>query len=249
MWVETVSPSFRARHETADGGEAARVLDSLELTRERIEEHFPRAVVGLTVVLHGSFLSLALARPPAALAWLTSVPAARRYVVGWGDARELHVLGERALDARASGLSDSREMLRLGAAAMYARRVVLENNHDLRLRPALTRRAATLRWAWLLDGAARWFSGQTDHARPAILRRLREGREPRFPPGWRDAALLGGTVIDLIVEEKGELAAAQVASRLPSGGPRAALRKAFDERPLTEIEGAWRRHLARLVGG
>ncbi len=249
MWVETVSPSFRARHESADGGEAARVLDSLELTRVRMAEHFPRAVVGLTAVLHGSFLSLALARPPVAVTWLASAPAARRYVVGWGDVRELHVLGERALDSRASGLPDSRAMLRLAPAAMYARRVVVENNHDLRLKPAPARRAATLRWAWLLDGAARWFSGQTEHARPAILRRLREGREPRFPPGWRDAALLGGTVIDLLVDEKGELAAAQVASRLPPGGPGAALRKAFDERPLTEVEGAWRMHLARLAGG
>jgi hypothetical protein len=249
VWVETVSPSFRARHETADSGEAARVLDSLELTRERMEEHFPRSVVGLTVVLHGSFMSLVLARPPAALAWFTSTPAGRRYVAGWGDARELHVLGGRALDARASGLSDSHEMLKLAAAALYSRRVIAENNHDLRRRPALTRRAATLRWTWLVDGAARWFCGQTDHARPAIARRLREGGTPRFPPGWRDAALLGGTVIDLLVSEKSELAAAQLACRLPNGGPRAALRKAFDERPLSEVEGAWRMHLGRMASG
>ncbi len=246
-WVESVSPSFRARHEVAEGGEAARVLGSLEATRDRMAEHYPRALVGVTVVLHGSFGSLALARPPAAMAWFASTPAGRRYVAGWADKRELHVLGERGLDTRASGLPESREMLRLAAAVLYARRVVAENNHDLRRKLAPFRGTADLRWAWLLEGAARWFSGQTDYARPAIARRLREGRRPRFPPGLRDAGLLGGTVIDLLVRQEGELVAAQLACRLHPQGPRAALIKAFGERPITEIEGTWRAHVARLA--
>jgi hypothetical protein len=246
-WIESASQSFRARHELAQDREAARVLESLEATRERMAEHFPRTLVGLTVVLHGSFASLALARPPVALAWFASTPAGRRYVAGWADRRELHVLDQRALETRASGLAESREMLRLAAAVLYARRVVAENNHDLRRKLAPSRGAADLRWAWLLDGSARWFSGQTDYARPAIARRLREGRRPHFPPGWRDAGLLGGTVIDLLVSEEGELAAALLACRLHPRGPRAALRKAFGERPITEIEGAWRLHLARMA--
>ncbi|HEY6396989.1 MAG TPA: hypothetical protein VIX82_06000 [Solirubrobacteraceae bacterium] len=245
--MESVSPSFRARHEAAERGEAARVLASLELTRERMAEQFPRTLVGLTVVLHGSFGSLALARPPAAMAWFASTAAGRRYVAGWGDKRELHVLGDRALQTRASGLPESREMLRLAAAVLYARRVVAENNHDLTRKLAPFRGAADLRWAWLLEGAAHWFSGQTDYARPAIARRLHEGRRPRFPPGLRDAGLLGGTVIDLLVSQQGELAAAQAACRLHPHGPRAALTKAFGERPITEIEGAWRAHLSRLA--
>ncbi|MDQ6816641.1 MAG: hypothetical protein M3018_04430 [Actinomycetota bacterium] len=245
--MESVSESFRARHELAEDAEATRVLVSLEITRERMAEHFPRTLVGLTVVLHGSFASLALARPPVALAWFASAPAGRRYVAGWADKRELHVLGERALGTRASALPESGEMLRLAAAVLYARRVVAENNHDLRRKLAPFRGAADLRWAWLLEGAARWFSGQTDYARPAIARRLREGRRPRFPPGVRDAALLGGTVIDLLVSLEGELAAAQAACRLHPQGPRAALSKAFCERPMTEIEGTWRAHLARLA--
>jgi hypothetical protein len=247
-WVETVSESFRARHEASDIGEAARVLDSLEATRERMAEHFPRTLVGITVVLHGSFGSLALARPPVGLAWLATTPAGRRYIAGWGDRRELHVLDEHALATRASRLPESREMLRLTAAVLYARRLVAENNHDLRRKLPALRGAADLRWAWLLDGTARWFSGQTDYARPAIARRLREGRRPRFPPGLRDAGLLGGTVIDLLVGQEGELAAALLACRLHPQGARAALSKAFGERPITEIEGAWRAHLGRLAG-
>jgi hypothetical protein len=36
-WVESVSPSFRARHEAADADDADRILYSLEHTRERLE--------------------------------------------------------------------------------------------------------------------------------------------------------------------------------------------------------------------
>jgi hypothetical protein len=246
-WVESVSPSFLARHELEDADDADRILHSLELTRDRLGEHFPRARGDLTVVLHRSAMSLAMARPMAPVAWALTAPASRRYVAGWSGGDELHVLGAAALDARASAVPGSREMLALTAPALYARLVVGESNTDLprRLRPA--RLATELRWAWLLEGAARWFSGQTEYARPAIARRLREGGRPSFPPGPRDAALLGGTVIDLLVREEGERAAAALACELHPQGARAALTQAFPGRSFTHTEGAWRSHLARLV--
>jgi hypothetical protein len=168
-------------------------------------------------------------------------------VAGWVGREELHVLAPAALDARASKVPGSREMLALTAAALYARRVVVENNHDLTGARIPSRVALELRWAWLFEGAARWFGGQTEHARPAIARRLHEGRRPSFPPGVRDAPLLGATVIDLLAREQGELAAAQFSCRLHPQGARAALSKAFDGRPFVHTEGAWRSHLARLA--
>jgi hypothetical protein len=125
--------------------------------------------------------------------------------------------------------------------------VIGHNNHDLIHARGPARIARELRWAWLLEGAARWFSGQTEHARPAIGRRLHEGRRPSFPPGLRDAPLLGGTVIDLLAREEGELAAAQFACRLHPQGAQAAISKAFRGRPFVHTEGAWRSHLARLA--
>jgi hypothetical protein len=139
-------------------------------------------------------------------------------------------------------------MLAKVPAALYARRVIYENNHDLPRRLTPHRIALEFRWAWLLEGAARWFAGQTEHARPAIARRLHEGRRPSFPPGLRDAPLLGGTVIDLLVREEGEQRAVQLACRLHPQGSRAALSKAFNGRALVHTEGAWRSHLARLAG-
>jgi hypothetical protein len=139
-------------------------------------------------------------------------------------------------------------MLALSASALYARRVVIENNRELYPVMGALRLRRELRWAWLLEGAARWFCGQTEHARPAIARRLREGAHPRFPPGLRDAALLGGTVIDLLVREEGERRAAELACRLEPGGPSAALVKAFRGRSIAHTEGVWRSHLARTAG-
>jgi hypothetical protein len=243
-WVETASPSFRARHEDADAAGVERVLRSLELTRDRLTEYFPRLPDGVAVVFHRSGLSLAMARPLVPLARLTTAPAARRYVAGWVSDDELHVLTPGALRARAARASGSAEMLELTAASLYARAVVAANNRDLSRRPRAGRAALELRWAWLLEGTARWFAGQTAHAHAAIARRLREGRRPSFPPGLRDAPLLGGTVIDLLVLEQGENAAAELATRLHHQGARAALSRAFRGRPFAEIERAWRAHLA-----
>jgi len=246
-WVESVSASFRARHESADADDADRVLHSLELTRDRLERVFPKTVGELTVVLHSSTLAVSLTNPLLPMAWLATDPAARRYVAGWAGARELHVLSPAALKARASNVPGSREMLAKAPAALYARRVIHENNHDLPRRLTPARIALELRWAWLLEGAARWFAGQTEHARPAVARRLHDGGRPSFPPGVRDAPLLGGTVIDLLVREEGEQQAAQLACRLHPEGSRAALSKAFHGRALVHTEGAWRSHLARMA--
>ncbi len=246
-WVESASASFRARHESTEADAADRVLTSLERTREELAELFPHALGELTVVLHRNMASLSLANPLVPLAWLATAPAARPYVAGFAAATELHVLAPAALQARASNVRGSRQMLALTAAALYARRVVIENNHELHGAHPPARLALEVRWAWLLEGAARWFAGQSDYAGPAIARRLREGTRPSFPPSLRDAPLLGATVIDLLVAQAGERAAAQFACRLHPQGARAALSKAFGGRPFVQTESAWREHLAMLA--
>ena len=242
-WVESASPSFRARHDETDADDVERVLHSLELTRERLSAYFERVPGDIDVVFHGSSMSLTVARPLVPLSRLLVAPAARRYVAGALGGGTLHVLTPAALRQRASNVTGSFEMLELTAAALYAREVVVANNPDLPRRPLPLRTAVQLRWAWLLEGAGRWFAGQTDHARPAIARRLREGAPPSFPPGTRDAPLLGGTVIDLLAIERDEEAVVELASRLHPQGTRAALTRAF-RRSVAETESAWREHLA-----
>lgn len=247
-WVETTSPSFSARHELADDEDVVEVLELLESTRERLGNAFAKLPADVAVVIHGSPLQLDLAQPYVPLVRRLTAPAARRYVVGWFSQREIHVLAPRLLKARASNVPGSLEMNLLAPAALYAQIVVGTNNPGLPppFRPASF--ARYLRWAWLAAGAAQYFSGQTPYARPAIARRLHEGSEPDFPPGIRDAYLLGGTLLDLVAREEGEDAAVRLACELPRGGPREALLTAFRGRALVHTEGTWRAHLARMAG-
>jgi hypothetical protein len=246
-WVETTSPSFQARHELIDEDDIVEVLELLEGTRERLAEAFERVPDDVTVVVHGSGTALALAQPYLPLLRRLTAPAARRYLVGWFATGQIHVLAPRLLRARASSVPGSVEMALLAPAALYTHLVVGASNPQLP--PPF--RAGTivrhLRWAWLAHGAAQYFSGQTAYARPAIARRLREGAAPAFPPGVRDAALLGGTVFDLVARAEGEPAAVALASGLPRGGAREALRRALHGRSLAEIERDWRVHLAHLA--
>ena len=245
-WEPSVSASFSARDPAADAQAAKRVLSSLEHVRIQLEQIFPRLPTPVTVVLHSGMAALALSNPLIAASRMATEPAGRRYVTGWAGREEIHVLSPAALAERAAPVTGSREMLRLSAAALYARRVITESNPDLAGVMGMVRAQRELRWAWLIEGAGRWFAGQTAHARPAIARRLRDGARPAFPPGIRDAALLGGTVLDLLAGQHGERAVVRLATRLPSHGPRVAIERAFGTR-LVSVEGEWRSHLSQLA--
>src|SRR5947199_8748975 len=73
-WIESASPSFRARHDSAHRDDAAHVLHSLELARRDLAEWFPIDLAGLTVVLHSSTASLWAARPLLPVAWVATAP-------------------------------------------------------------------------------------------------------------------------------------------------------------------------------
>jgi hypothetical protein len=246
-WVETSSPNFTARHEHGDLEDAVAVLELIEGTRERVGAIFTRLPEEVAVVLHTSQLELCLAQPYLPFVRLATAPAGRRYLAGWCSPREVHVLSPRLLERRASAVPGSREMAMLGPATLYTQLVLAANNRTLPPPFRLTGVRRYARWAWLAAGAAQYFSGQTAFARPAIARRLREGREPSFPPDVRDAALLGGSVFDLLAREHGVGAAVRLAYTPLAGQPRQALIGAFAGRAVVHTEGAWRAHLARLA--
>jgi hypothetical protein len=249
-WVESTSASFRARHSSADVDDAARVLDLLERTRAQLEPLFPRgAPGGLTVVLHEHPLALALAEPALLARWAASHPATRRCVVGWPGTRELHVLCPRALRRRAAAIPGAFESLALAPAALYVQLVIAASNPTIPPPHTPARLRRYLQRAWIIEGAAQWFSGQTDHARALIARRLHQPPRPRFPPGLRDAGLLGGTLIDLLVREEGITAAVGLVCARAEIDARGTLVRAFGGRPAVRTEDAWRAHLERLRSG
>lgn len=248
-WVELSSEHFTARYDERDRRDVPGVLELLEHTRERLGMVFPALPGEVGVVLHTSSLELDLAQPLLPVVRRIATPAARRYLAGWAGRGTLHVLAPRVMRERAANVDGSREMLLLTPAALYVQLTIAACNPQLPppWSPRSTRRAA--RWAWLVAGAAQWFSGQTSLARPVIARRLRDDARPEFPPGLRDAALLGGSLVDLIAREQGAAAVVELAcSPLPPGGPRQALLDAFDGRALVHTEGTWRAHLSRLAG-
>ena len=243
--MESASDTFVARHDERDADDVARVLAQLEHARIRLEERFEARPGELAVVLHPNAAQLDAAQPWLPIARRLTAPAARRYVVGWAGERELHVLAPRLLAHRASNVEGSLEMLMLAPSALLARRYVAENHAPLPPPLGPRRMARWSRWAWLIDGAAQWLSGQTRHVHPPVARRLREGAAPAFPPSRSDALLLGGTVFDLLAREEGDRACVTLARGPHPDGPVRALEIAFP-RALRHTESAWRAHLARL---
>jgi hypothetical protein len=240
-WVESHSLSFSARHESGDAEAAAAVLDDLERFREELGGLFEVTPFEIAVVIHPRPAALALAHPWLPLARMVAAPASRRYFAGWFTSREIHVLSEEALERRASAVPGSREALLLTPRHEYAHLVLGSNNPDLPPPFSLAAFRRYVEWAWLGEGAAAWLAGQTPMLRAAIVRRLREGGRPRFPPAPADAMLLGGTVFTMLERRRGERAAALLATS-PLETPRALLAEAFGV-PFGQVERDWREEL------
>jgi hypothetical protein len=244
-WIETDSLSFTARHDDADLSCAHRVLDALEDLRLRLEERFELAPGNVTVVLHDNPAWLSAAHPLLPAVRWSAAPAARRYLAGWPMDGEIHTLNDSWLERRAAG-EDSMRALRGTAERMYCQIVLAANNEALPPMWTPRRFLTYLRWAWLIEGAAQYFTGQVGLFRAAVITRLREGDRPAFPPTRRDALILGGTVFDLLDRHAGPDACVRMASRLHREGPRGNLELAFEAR-MRDIERAWRMHLDEIL--
>ncbi|HEU4943888.1 MAG TPA: hypothetical protein VFT10_01865, partial [Solirubrobacterales bacterium] len=132
------------------------------------------------------------------------------------------------------------------AERLYAQLVIAANNPELPPSWTPRRFARYLRWAWLVEGGAQYFSRQVGFYRPAVIRRLRESARPSFPPSRRDAVILGGTIFDLLEAERSSEACERLALQLLPGGAVATIEAAFDAR-FAEIEDAWRGYLREIA--
>jgi hypothetical protein len=243
-WTETASLSFSARHEASQIDAALAVLEALEAHRSRLADLFPQAPANVTVVLHDSPLQLALAHPQLLLARRLASPAARRYMAGCYTTSEVHSLAPAALRRLAAG-PDSLKALALTPERVYTLLVVGTNSSLFPppFRPAASMRL--LRLAWLADGAAQFLAGQVPYLRAALARRLR-GRPPELPPRPRDAALLAGSVYDLLARERGLDACVQLALTDTLHSPERLIEQAFDS-PYADVRLRWRAHLEELA--
>ena len=120
------------------------------------------------------------------------------------------------------------------------------NNPDLPPPFSIARFRQYVRWAWLAEGASAWLSGQTPMFRAAIVRRMREGGRPEFPPAPSDAMLLGGTVFTLLERRRGRHVAAALATSPLERGALGLIAEAFD-RPVPVVERIWREELDSMA--
>ena len=247
-WIESHSPSFSARHDSNKSDQANRVLNALERFRAEVLRLFDRAPAEVAVVLHPRPAALTLAHPWLPLARMLAAPASRRYFAGWFSETEIHVLTPEALEQRASRVAGSREALLRAPEHEYAHIVIGANNPALPPPFSVASFRRYVRWAWLCEGAAVWLAGQAPHLRAAIVRRLRDGRRPDFPPGPADAMLLGGTLFALLERLEGRAAAAYLATSPLDRSPRSLLGEAFGRRS-PEVERDWRAELDGLRAG
>jgi hypothetical protein len=244
-WIETDSLSFTARHDDGDVACAHRVLDALEDVRLRLEDRFDHVPGDVTIILHDNPAWLTAAHPLLPAVRWSAAPAARRYLAGWPMAGEIHTLTDSWLDRRSAG-EDSLRALRGTPERMYCQIVLAANNEKLPPMWTPRRFLTYLHWAWMVEGAAQYFTGQTSLYRAAVITRLRQGDRPTFPPNRRDALILGGTVFDLLDRHVGPDACVRMVSRLHRQGPRGNLELAFEAR-MPEIERAWRSHLDEIL--
>jgi hypothetical protein len=244
-WIETDSLSFSARHDDADLACAHRILDALEDLRLRLEDRFDQVPGNVTIVIHDNPAWLSAAHPLLPAARWSAAPAARRYLAGWPMDGEIHTLNDSWMERRSAG-EDSLRALRGTAERMYSQIVLAANNPALPPMWTPRRFLTYLRWSWLIEGAAQYFTGQIGFFRAAVITRLREGQRPAFPPSRRDALILGGTVFDMLERHAGPDACVRMASRLHRAGPRGNLELAFEAR-MRDIERAWRVHLEDIL--
>ncbi len=235
--------SFSARHDTRHADAAAEVLQRLEDFRVEMEGVFGRTPWDVAVVIHPSPLELALAHPWLPLARMFAAPASRRYFAGWFARGEIHVLAPEALEVRASNVPGSHEALARSPQHEYAHLVLAEHNPSLPPPFTIKTFRKYLELAWVCEGAATYLAGQTLHLRPAIARRLREGKPPTFPPAAADAQLLGGTVFSLLARAAGREACVELAKVEHRWQARNAIELAF-ARDMDEVEHEWRAYLA-----
>jgi hypothetical protein len=242
-WTQSSSLSFTARYAASHEQEAQAVLEALEEHRERLDGKFPRLPDNVTIVIHDSLAQLLLAHPWLAVARRLTSPAGRRYMAGWYSRNEVHCVSPAVL-RRAAGSDESLKAMLLTPQRYYSMLAVGLCN-PLLPTPFRPRTVIwMLRRSWQVEGAAQYFSGQIAHLRAALAHRLREGT-PRFPPPARDAALLGGTVYDLLAEQRGERACVRLACHPERGDERTLLESAFDA-PRHEITQMWRAHIEQL---
>ena len=191
-------------------------LAALEVLRDDLAGRFDTLPGEVAVVIHPR---LAASRSPIRGCRSRGRPPPRRAALLRGLVRLHRDPRTRAACPRAAGVEVPGRARRSARACTTSTRTWCSARQP-DLPPPFTRAASGATCAGPGCARARPRGSGQVHLRAAIVRRLREGKAPSFPPSARDAFLLGGTLFDLLEGEAGSRAAAALATR--GARPRAA---------------------------
>ncbi|MDO9352354.1 MAG: hypothetical protein Q7T55_01575 [Solirubrobacteraceae bacterium] len=175
------------------------VVHVLETVAARLEAHGLVLPPHPTIVVHPTSFSLGLAQP--AYVWAQSLTEShgRRYLASWSSGSTLHLISPPRL-LRGTGTHISmRDALERAPACGLAHLALGHLNPGLTLQRALRRR----QWLWLAWGAGQALVGQVPMLASTIAVRRRERRALTIPPPARDAVVLGGSLVELVLRERG----------------------------------------------
>jgi hypothetical protein len=198
-WTESTSNLFRVRFDDDSRLEVEELVHVLETYAVRLEAHGLVLPPHPTVVVHPTAMSLALAQPAYLAAVALTETHGRKYLASWASGHTLHLIAPHRLTRGTGSHITLRDAMERAPACGLAHLALGHANPGLTLQRALRRRA----WFWLAWGAGQTLVGQVPMLASVIALRRKERRGLSLTPPMRDAVVLGGSITELVLRERG----------------------------------------------
>jgi hypothetical protein len=198
-WTESTSNLFRVRFDDDSRTEVEELVHVLETVATRLEAHGLVLPPHPTVVVHPTAFSLALAQPAYVAALALTETHGRKYLASWAAGSTLHLVAPHRLARGTEGHITLSDAMERAPACGLAHLAIGHANPALSLQRALRGR----QWFWLAWGAGQTLVGQVPMLASVIALRRKERRHLQITPPMRDAVVLGGSLVELALRERG----------------------------------------------
>lgn len=235
-WTESTSNLFRVRFDDDARLEVEELVHVLETFAARLEAHGLLLPPHPTIVVHPTAMSLALAQPAYVAALGLTETHGRKYLASWASGSTLHLIAPGRLARGAESHISLRDAMERQPACGLAHLALGYANPGLSLQRALRRRA----WFWLAWGAGQTLVGQVPMLASVIAVRRRERRGLSLTPPMRDAVILGGSIVELVLRERGLTALTHLLREPLPPSPEGWIGRALPGLGPTEREVRWR---------
>lgn len=235
-WTESASNLFRVRFDDEARTEVEELVHILETYAVRLEAHGLVLPPHPTVVVHPTAVSLSLAQPAYVAALGLTETHGRRYLASWTSGSTLHLISPERLRRGTENHISLRAAMERAPACGLAHMALGHANSGLSLQRALRSRG----WFWLAWGAGQTLVGQVPTLASVIAVRRKERRALSLTPAMRDAVILGGSIVELVLRERGLTGLVHLLKAPLPERPEAWIARALPGVGPTEREVQWR---------